>query len=421
MTVSPTRSDSEDGYAGPVAGPPNLEERLKVLEAVTDTTLARLDLDKILATLLEQVLDLLQVDTAAVLLHDSASDQLIATAATGIEEEVWQGVRVPVGSGFAGQVARRKQPLVMNRVDQATVVNPLLWKRGIRALLGVPMLVHDEVIGVLHVGSMTPRQFTDAEVGLLQVVGDRLALAVQVHMSSAERTAATALQRSLLPGHLPALAGLQFAARYVPGTDTGVGGDWYDVFNLPEDRLGIVIGDVVGHGLTAAVVMGRLRSALRAYALDSADPGVVLSKLDRKASHFEHGAMATVGYAVMDSSQQRLHLALAGHPPPVLAAPNQPAHFVDVPVDPPVGFGLATAHRRSSVVNLPPGGLIAFYSDGLIERRGRPLDDGMALLRQAITTDPPEMVCAQIMAAMVGTHPAQDDIALLVMRRNTAE
>jgi serine phosphatase RsbU (regulator of sigma subunit) len=327
---------------------------------------------------------------------------------------------VPVGAGFAGQIAERKQSLIIDRVDETTVINPLLWKKGLQALLGVPMLVHDELLGVLHIGSLTPRQFTDAEIQLLQLVADRLGLAVQLHLSSAERTATTALQRSLLPGRLPAVRGLRFAARYVPGTDTGVGGDWYDVFQLPEDRLGIVIGDVVGHGLNAAVVMGRLRSALRAYALDSTDPGVVLAKLDRKAHHFEHGAMATIGYAVMDPSQHRLRIALAGHLPPAVAAPDRPAEFVDVPVDPPIGFGLATKQRRTGVVDLPPGGLIAFYTDGLVERRDRSIDDGMALLRQAITTDPPEMVCAQVMAALVGIHRTQDDIALLVVHRPAA-
>jgi phosphoserine phosphatase RsbU/P len=394
-----------------------LEERLKVLEAVTDSALARLDLDNILATLLKQVHDLFRVDTAAVLLHDPASEQLIATGAVGIEEEVWQGVRVPVGSGFAGRVAAGKEPVILDRVDETTVVNPLVWMKGIRVLLGVPMLVHDELVGVLHVGSLTPREFTGAEVELLQLVGDRLALAVQAQMSGAERAAAAALQRSLLPAHLPEMRELEFAARYVPGTDTGVGGDWYDVFELPEARLGIVIGDVAGHGLSAAVIMGRLRSALRAYALDSTDPGEVLGKLDRKVSHFEHNAMATIGYAVVDTSHQRLRLSLAGHPPPARAVPDQPADFVPAPVDPPIGFGLATTNRRSAAVDLPPGALITFYTDGLVERRDRLIDDGMAQLRRAITADYPEKVCARIMATMVGTRPAQDDVAVLLVRR----
>jgi sigma-B regulation protein RsbU (phosphoserine phosphatase) len=399
---------------------PSRDERLRVLEAVTDTTLARLDLDKILMTLLEQLLDLMSVDTATVLLYDAASNQLTAAAAVGIEEEVLQGVQVPVGAGFAGRIAATRQPKILDRVDETTVVNPLLWAKRIQALLGVPMLAHDQLLGVLHVGSTTPRRFTDADTATLQLVADRLALAAQAHTSSAERAATAALQRSLLPSHLPVTANLEFAARYVPGSETGLGGDWYDVFHLPEGRLGIVIGDVVGHGLHAAVIMGRLRSALRAYALDSIDPGLVLAKLDRKATHFEHGSMATIGYAVTDSSHRQWRMSLAGHLPPLMIAPNRPADFLELPVDPPVGHGLATTHRRSATVELPPGGLIAFYTDGLVERRDQALDVGMALLRGAITTDSPDLVCAHIMATMIGTQPATDDIALLITRHTEA-
>lgn len=393
-----------------------LNERLKVLEAVTDAALQHQALDKQLATLLGQVLEWLGVDTAVVLLHDSASGDLVATAAAGIEEEVWQGVRVPVGMGFAGRVASRKQPMIVDRVDPTTVVNPLLWMKHIQTLLGVPMLVGNELLGVLHVGTLTPRQFTDKDSELLQLVADRLALAVQVQMSAAERTAAAALQHSLLPGRLPRVAGLELSARYVPGTDAGVAGDWYDVFPLPDDRLGIVIGDVAGNGLSAAVIMGRLRSALRAYALEFPDPSDVLGKLDRKAHHFEHHAMATIGYAVLDATQHRVQFALAGHLPPALVTSTRSAGYVNVPVDPPIGFGLAVTGRRTHTIDLPPGAVLVLYTDGLVEAPTRQLDDGMALLSQAITTDSAEAVSANIMATMVGTQPAHDDIALLVLR-----
>lgn len=391
-------------------------ERLRVLEAVTDVTLAGLDLDKVMTTLLEQVLDLFRVDTAVVLLHDRASGHLVATAAAGLEEEVWQGVRVPVGAGFAGRVAAQKRPVMLDRVDSTTVVNPLLWMKHIHSLLGVPMLIQDQLVGVLHIGSITARAFNDHDSELLRLVADRLALAVQVQQAATERTAATVLQRSLLPERLPRIPGLELATRYVAGTDTRVGGDWYDVFLLPDGRLGIVIGDVAGNGLAAAVIMGRLRSALRAYALESSDPAVVLGKLDRKAHHFEHQAMATVGYLIVDPSKRLGQLSLAGHLPPAVATPGQPAGFLDVEVDPPVGFGLAITGRRTHTVELPAGGVLVFYTDGLVESRDRPLDDGLDMLRKAITVDTAQAVCAQIMATMVGTHPAQDDIALLVIR-----
>ncbi|MFL6144291.1 MAG: PP2C family protein-serine/threonine phosphatase [Labedaea sp.] len=393
-----------------------LQERLRVLEAVTDAALTRLDLDKVLATMLEQVLDLFRVDTAVVLLHERASDHLVATAATGLEEEVWQGVRVRLGEGFAGRVALHKQPLILDRVDPTTVINPLLWMKHINVLLGVPMLVHEDLVGVLHIGSFTPRTFTDQDVGLLQLVADRLALAVHTQLSGTERAAAAVLQRSLLPERLPTQAPWEFAARYVPGSESGVGGDWYDVFALPAGRLGVVIGDVAGNGLPAAVIMGRLRSALRAYALEFTDPGEVLGKLDRKADHFEHHAMATVIYLVVDTVRAQVQVSLAGHPPPVLALPDRPAEFLDLPVDPPIGFGLATTGRHTVTIDLPPDALLVLYTDGLVERHDRPIDDGLELLRQSIKVDSADAACAHLMAALVGGRPAKDDIAILALR-----
>lgn len=394
--------------------------RLRVLEAVTDSALRELDLDKLFQVLLWQVRDLFAVDTATVLLTDAGGEHLVARAASGLEEEVFQGVRIPVGTGFAGRVAQRREPVRLSHVDESTVINPLLWQRGLRTMLGVPMVAQGELTGVLHVGSTTARRFTDEEADLLQLVADRLAMAAHVYRSRAERAAAAMLQDSLLPGHLPTAEGWEMAARYVPGTDSGVGGDWYDVLTLPDHRIGLVIGDVVGNGLPAAIVMGRLRSALRAYALEFHDPAVVLGKLDRKASHFENNTMATVAYAVIDTATSRMDLALAGHLPPVLAVPGRATVFVDAPVGPPIGYHLAETGRRSAGVDVPPGALVALYTDGLVERRTADLDSGLEMLRQAAVPASPEAACALIMAALVGHEPADDDIALLTIRHSPA-
>ena len=410
--------DTGYGEVAPDAKP--VGERLRQVELVTDTTLAHLDSDKVLAQLLERVRDELGADTATVLLLDDAASQLVAFAALGIEEEVRQGVRVAVGEGFAGRVAATRAPVIVDRVDETTVTNPLLWKRGIRTLLGVPLLVGGRLIGVLHVGSTVPRRFSEHEVQLLQVVGDRIALVSQAQQSAAERAAAEALQRSLVPAVPPRIAGLEFAARYVPGAASGLGGDWYDVFPLPGDRVGIVIGDVVGHGLAAAVVMGRLRSALRAYALDIDDPGVVLEKLHRKVSHFEAGAMATVSYAVIDPGHDRVRLALRGHLPPILARPDGEATLLELPTGPPIGFTAGPDSRPGSVLELPAGAVLCFFTDGLVERRDASIDTGLALLRQVVTASAPGIVCVRVMSALVGRGPAGDDIALLVVRRSPA-
>jgi serine phosphatase RsbU (regulator of sigma subunit) len=397
-------------------GDTHARTRLLVLEAVTDSALRDLDLDKLFEVLLWRVRDLLGVATVTVLLMDATGDHLVATAAAGLEEEVFQGVRIPVGAGFAGRVAASRAPVQIERVDESTVVNPLLWKRGLRVMLGVPMVSEGTLTGVVHAGRTEAARFTDDEIELLQLVADRLATAAHAHRSRVERDATTLLQSSLLPSHLPATEGWELAARYVAGAGSGVGGDWYDVFDLPGDRIGLVIGDVVGSGLPAAVVMGRLRSALRAYALEFADPGTVLGKLDRKASHFEQNIMATVGYAVIDTAAERLDLALAGHLPPVLAVAGRPATFVEAPLGPPVGYDWAIERRRSTTIEIPHGALLAFYTDGLVERRGLDIDDRLEILRDTIEPAAPEAVCARVMATLVGDSPAPDDIALLTVR-----
>jgi sigma-B regulation protein RsbU (phosphoserine phosphatase) len=393
------------------------EDRLKLLETIIGAPAEHLGLAALLAETLQRLRDGMAVDTATVLRYQHSGRQLVAFAAAGIEEEVHQGVRVPIGSGFAGRVALERAPVILDHVDATTVVNSLLWERGLRSMLGVPMVAAGELVGVLHVGCVEPRQFSEAEVATMQLLADRLAMAIQVEALEENRTATMALQRSLLPNSLPDLSGLTFGARYVPGAESGLGGDWYDLFSLPGDRVGVVMGDVSGHGLEAAVIMGRLRSALRAYALDCENPADVLAKLDRKANHFEHGAMATVAYGIVEPSRETMALSLAGHLPPVQAEPGGPGRLLDVPPDPPIGLTIGQPRRRTAVIELTPGSVLAFYTDGLVERRDRPVDTGMKQLAEALRADEPDRVCAQVMAAMIGSRPAQDDVALLAIRR----
>jgi len=404
-----------------VAARDDAEDRLRKIEAINDAALAHMTTEALYEELLVRARELLATDTASLLLLDSSARQLLATASVGIEEEVRQGVRVPVGRGFAGRIANSRRPLVIHQVDDSTVVNPLLWEHGLRSLAGAPLIVEGNLMGVLHVGTLVPRVFTDDDLSLLQMVADRLALTAHTRLWMVERAAAAALQHSLLPAELAPMPGLTFAARYIPGAASGVGGDWYDVFGLPGDRVGIVMGDVVGHGLAAAVVMGRLRSALRAYALIIDDPHEVLSKLHRKATHFEGGAMATVCYAVVSPDREQVTFALAGHPPPVLAEPDGRICVIQGPTGSPIGFPRHSSGATNTTVPLRPGAVLCFYTDGLVEQRDSTIDVGMARLTDAIVPADPNTVCARIMARLIGTRPAQDDIALLVLRRNTAE
>lgn len=391
-------------------------EQLRRLETLTDRALAHLDLESLLDELLDRVTDLLKVDTAEVLLVDEDANELVPTAAKDLEEEIRHGFRVPVGQGFAGTIFATGRPRTIEHVDDSNVASPLIRRRGIRSLMGVPLVASGQVIGVLHVGTRYHRKFSESEVLLLHAAGDRVALATQARQADVERVAAAVLQRSLLPGRLPAVPGLDMAGRYLPGGSGGVGGDWYDVFPLPGGRTGVAIGDVVGRGMPAAVVMGRLRSALRAYALEAADPAEVLERLDRKAQHFEAGQMTTVLYIVIEPGANQLCLSSAGHLLPLAAAPGLPTVTVDMPVDPPLGT-LRGVRRRNQVISLPDQAVLCMFTDGLVERRDQPLVTTLERLRQAVTAAPPISVCESALFAMLEDQDPPDDIALLAMRR----
>ncbi len=393
------------------------QEKLHRLQTLTDAALAHLSLDEMLDELLERVRELLDADTAAVLLLDPSAEELVATAAKGIEEEVRQGVRIPLGQGFAGRVAVSHRPLMLEQVNDTNVLNPILLEKGIQSLMGAPLIASGSVLGVVHVGTLTPRRFTEEDAELLQLAGDRAALAISAHLSNHERAATAVLQRSLLPERLPTIRGLQFAARYVPGEPGNLGGDWYDVLLLSPDLVGLTIGDVVGHGLRAAVVMGRFRSALRAYAIDSDDPAVVLSRLDTLATRFEPNEMATALYGVLDRTTGTFRYATAGHPPPVLAVPNGEARLSEVPTDPPIGTGI-TRKRHNHLLEIPPDATMYLYTDGLVERRGDTIDRGLARLRAAAEPGLPDVGCSRIMKTLLGSEALGDDCALLAVRRH---
>lgn len=392
------------------------DERLRALLAVIDTDLARLGVDDLELELLERIRDILDADTAAVLLREENSDHLVAHVACGLEEEVRQGARVPIGRGFAGAIAARKEPVMLDRVDAATVTNPILWEKGIRTMLGVPLLSNDEVVGVLHVGRFEDRPFGRDDAELLQVAAERVAGSSQARRLAIEAEAAQLLERSLTPSRLPRLAGVEFAARYVSAESRLIGGDWYDVFTTPSGQLWLITGDVAGHGLTSAVVMGRAKSALRAYTLVEDAPARVLELTDRKMRHFEMGAMMTAVCAVAAPPYERFEICLAGHPPPVRVVPGNPAATVDVPVGPPLG-AFDGINRSAGTIDMPPGAVLLLYTDGLIERRGESIDEGLRRLRTATLADHPDTVCRTVMRDLVDRHVPADDIALLAMRR----
>jgi serine phosphatase RsbU (regulator of sigma subunit) len=188
------------------------------------------------------------------------------------------------------------------------------------------------------------------------------------------------------------------------------------VFTLPSGKVCLVTGDVVSHGFAAALSMGQMRSVLRAYALSSDDPAQILTLLNDHVIHFQSESMATVLCAVLEPSLGQLRVSSAGHPPAVLAVPGQPSTLLDVAPDPPLG--VTSPHpRRGTVIPLAPGSVLCLYTDGLVERRGESIDHGLELLVATVDPESAETVCVKVMNRLVNAHIAQDDIAVLVLRR----
>jgi len=416
MTPEPSNQE-ETGEAATAAA--EAATRLEDVQRVTEAALAYLDLDDLLTELLQRVTDILEVDTAAVLLMEDDGRTLVARAAKGLEEEVEQRFRLPVGRGFAGRVAFTREPATIADLDitPVEVVNPLLREKGVRSLLGVPLIVEGMVVGVLHVGSLTQRDFTESDAELLQLVADRVALSIERSRLAVQGQIAETLQRSLLPRTLPQLAGLRMAARYMPAAEeSAVGGDWYDVIELGHRQLGLAIGDVAGHGLAAATYMGQLRSAVRAYAMDVESPAELLGKLSRFASR-ENSRMATVIYATLNLDTWVVDFARAGHPYPLLVRADGSATFLADATGPPLGTGAVATYDQQRVA-LGSGETLLFYTDGLIERRGRHLSDGEAALLEAAVAAPddPELKCTAILERLTEGTGIPDDIAVLALR-----
>ncbi len=390
-------------------------EHLQRLQSVTDAALANLNVDELLDELLIRVRDALSADTAAILLLDPTKAELVARAAKGIEEEVEQGVRIPVGRGFAGTIASTGEPLVIPDLDQSNVLNPILRQKGIRSLLGVPLVAQGSTIGILHVGTLVPRHFTPEDTALLQLVGDRVALAIQAGLYERERAAARALQRSLLPETLPNPPGLRVAARYRPARGGDVGGDWYDAFLLPSGSVAVAIGDVVGRGLGAAASMGKLRNALRAYALEFPSPSDVLERLDRLIQILGPGEMATAMYGVIDPVHLTFRFASAAHIPPVVRDPDGGVRVRPVDVAPPLG-AVAAATFAENVEQFRPGSTLILCTDGLVERRHQSFDEGLRRLCEVSRVElAPEDRCRLIIEGLMEEDEGDDDMALMVI------
>ncbi|MEV5004772.1 SpoIIE family protein phosphatase [Streptomyces sp. NPDC093064] len=313
----------------------------------------------------------------------------------------------------------------------------------VQTTLAVPMVAHDTVVGLAQFARTKGSEpFGQRDRDLAVELAARAAVCIDnARLYRREHERALILQRSLLPPGDPEASGLDIACRYLPGSAaTGrpseVGGDWFDVIELPGHRTALVVGDVMGRGLRAAVAMGELRTAVRTLALLDLEPAEVLSQLDEIArglgapggvqqatraarrpreADLSEVYLATCIYAVYDAVTRRCTFANAGHLPPVLVEPGESALMLDVPPGMPLGVGGEPFEEVE--VELPEGALLALYTDGLVESRDHPLDEGLQAFVGALTdpSRPLEDVCDHILNTL-GSHHGEDDIALLMAR-----
>ncbi|MEV3854393.1 SpoIIE family protein phosphatase [Streptomyces sp. NPDC050095] len=310
----------------------------------------------------------------------------------------------------------------------------------VQSTLAVPMVAHDTVVGLVQFSRTKGSEpFNDRDRSLAVELAARAAVCIDnARLYRREHERALILQRSLLPPDNPEASGLDIACRYLPGNAaTEVGGDWFDVIELPGHRTALVVGDVMGRGLRAAVAMGELRTAVRTLALLDLEPAEVLSALDEIArglgtpggvqqatraarskpsdADLSEVYLATCVYAVYDAVTRRCTFANAGHLPPVLVEPGEGALMLDVPPGMPLGVGGEPFEEVE--VELPEGSLLALYTDGLVESRDHPLDEGLSAFRAALDDPSPalEDVCDHVLNTL-DTHHGEDDIALLMAR-----
>jgi PAS domain S-box-containing protein len=395
-------------------------ERLRIMQSIAVAALGAEDLEELLRELLDRILEALDVDRAAVVLTDEAR-AVVARAAGGVDTVVAHEARDRLDD-VAERVVREGGPLAIADVPadglDASSLGP-----AIRSLLAVPLTDGKRVIGSIHVGTLTRRDFDDETTALLRLAAERAGLAIaRTRLYERERGIAQELQRSLLPKGMPPVPGVALDARYLPGVNgTSVGGDWYDAIALPSGRVALAIGDVVGRGISAAATMGQMRSALRAILMQADDTGAMADRLNRFAHAIgSEAVMTTVVLAILEPATGTLRYTNAGHPPPLLVAADGRARFLADAPSPPMGV-LASPRYPQHATVLEPGSTFILYTDGLVEAPSEVLDVGLERLLEAARDagDDVAATCERLLEqGLSASSSHSDDVTLLVVRMN---
>ena len=340
------------------------------------------------------------------------------------------GQLIPLDSGAPSAIVFRTGRAAVFSVDDALLAaagpqpGEMLRAMGVRNIIGAPLVAHGARIGVLTIAATSSSRpaFTDADLSLATDIATRVAIAVSnASEYAAQHRIAVELQRALLPVIPAELPSVGIGACYRPGEQRHeVGGDWYDVFELPGGRIGFAVGDVVGHDLQAAVAMGHLQQLLRYIAAGGTPPGELLEALDAACPQITGTDFATVGYAEYQPAAGIISYASAGHPPPLLVAGGR-ARYLEDGRSVPIGLGGGRSGRRRPAAEeaVPPGAMLVWYSDGLVERRDMPIDAGLRQLAaraRAQHGQDAQHWCDALLAEMTAGQALADDVVIACLQ-----
>jgi serine phosphatase RsbU (regulator of sigma subunit)/anti-sigma regulatory factor (Ser/Thr protein kinase) len=392
-------------------------KRVRDLQWITDAALPHVGLQDLLDQLLNRVVHVFGADQGAILLRGEGP-RLELHASRGVPSKLRRDHYRSVAGRLAGRLASSRQPVTFERSQTTAALQSLLASADMESVLGLPLILDRQLLGVLYVGTRVSRPFSEDDAALLQLVGDRVALAVdRARLFEQERHIAETLQRSLLPEQLPQIPGMDVAVRYLPaGAGMEVGGDWFDMLELGDGRVALAMGDVVGRGVRAAALMGKLRTSLEAYAFDGRSPEQVVERLHSLMERQHRSEMATLLYVVIEPDRASAELACAGHMPLLIRGASGEARFPAGDVSPPLG-ALPFVRFQASRVDLEPGSSLLLFTDGLVEVRGTSIELRLEELRRIVETGPsaPEALCDVLLERMLGHEEPQDDVALLVL------
>jgi anti-anti-sigma factor len=402
-----------------------INDRLHRLQTVTAGLARALTPNEVAATAAAQGAEALGATTAWVaLMGESGRTLELAHAAGHLPATRARFRSLPLDADLPLAVAARTgTPIWLESADAIFDTFPRFdqVRRQAQSAAMLPLLDDGAVLGAIALIFDSPYRFTpddrDYLLALTRLCGQALGRARRYQT---EHDVAATLQHALLPASLPRTDGLELAVRYLPAADgTAAGGDFYDAIELPGGRLGIAVGDVVGHGPPAAAAMGQLRSALRAYALEGRPPARVMQLLARYVDGVSGARGATLAYAVLDPGAREVRYACAGHPPPLLVAADGSARFLDGGRGVPLDRALGQVYRDATAP-VPEGATLVLYSDGAVERRGEALDVGMERLADAASAAArldPEALCSAVLDALFEPgRRRRDDVALLAAR-----